>query len=149
MAAYGHAQSSFSLSRLARGLNVVAQAGPFPSVDENTGGTKLAPSTPLTHCSYSGLLLRSCFAYWLARGACMADGALGWKILTSKSDRLKLSPQNPRALMSRRASCVAFADWWSCYPLSGCRGGSSATSLQTSCSTLAVKSLSSLCRITE
>ena len=83
MAAYG--QSSFSLIRSARRLNVVAQAGPIPPVDENTSGTKLAPSTSRTRCSYSRLLLRSCFAYWLARGACMADGAFGWNTLTSKN----------------------------------------------------------------
>ena len=49
----------------------------------------------------------------------MADGALRWKILTSKSDRLKRSPQNPRALMSKRASWVAFAERWSCSQLKG------------------------------
>ena len=149
MAAYG--QSSFLLSRSARRLNVVAQEGPIPTVNEKTMccGTKLAPSTSRTPCSHSRLLLRSCFAYWLTRSACKADGALGWKTLTSKSDRLKRSPQNPRALMSRRASWVALADRRSCSPLSGCRGGSIATSLQTSCSTLAVKSRSSLCRIAE
>ena len=128
MVVYG--QSSFSLSRLARRLKVIAQAGPIPPVGENTSGTKRAPSTSRRRCSHSRLLLRSCFAYWLTRGACMADGVLRWKTLTSKSDRLKRSPQaqNPRALMSRRASCVVFAERRSCSLLSGCRGGSSATS---------------------
>ena len=59
---------------------------------------------------YSRLLLSSCFAYWLTKGACTAGGALGWKILTSKSDWLKRTPQNSQALMSRRASWVAFAE---------------------------------------
>ena len=147
MVAYG--QLSLLLSRSARRLNVVVQAGPVPLVNENIPAYKAGTLNVTHRLRYSQLLLRSCFAHWPTRGACMADGALRWKTLTSESDRLKRSSQNPLALMSRHASCVAFSERRICSPPRGCRGGSSATSLQISCSTLAVKSRNSLCCITE
>ena len=147
MAAYS--QSNFPLSMLARRLKVVVQAGPIPPAVEKTNGTKLAPSTSRTLCSYWRLLLRSCLECWLASDVVIADGAFGWKTRTSNRDLEKRSPQKPRALISRRASLVTFAWLGSSSPSSGWRGGSSATSWHTSCITLAVKFRNSLWRNTE
>ena len=122
MAAYS--QSSFPLSMLARRLKVVVQAGPIPPAVEKTNGTKLAPSTSRTLCSYWRLLLRSCLECWLASDVLIAEGAFGWKTRTSNRDLEKWSPQKPRALISRRASLVTFALLGSSSPSSGWRGGS-------------------------
>ena len=70
-------QFDFSLSMLASRLKVVEHAGPMQPAVEKTKGTKLAPSTSRTPCSYWRLLERSCLEYWLVRDAVRAEGTLG------------------------------------------------------------------------
>ena len=70
-------QIDFSLSMLANRLKVVEHAGPMPPAVEKTKGTKLAPSTLRSLCSYWRLFERSCLEYRLVRDAVRADGALG------------------------------------------------------------------------
>ena len=72
MAAYG--QSSFSLNRSARRLNVVAQAGTIPPVDENTSGTKLA-TFDVTHTAAHTHV--SCCVHVLRTGS---QEALVWQM---------------------------------------------------------------------
>ena len=67
-------------------LKVVVQAGPIPPAVEKTNGTKLAPSTSRTLCSYWRLLLRSCLECWLASDVEIAltckHCAWGWEVDT-------------------------------------------------------------------
>ena len=79
---------------------------------------------------------------------CLLEGACGLKTLTSKYVRSRRPPHNPFAAISKCAPSWVLAEVADkCSPEIGCRCGSVQTSLHTSDSRLAVRSLISLCLI--
>ena len=91
---------------------------------------------------------RSCLLYAAAGVRFRLDGAIGLKTLTSKNVFSYLPPQTPFADRSSLAPSCVLADAPSSWlGETGCKSGSTRTSLHTSVSNEAVMSLISLCLI--
>ena len=129
-------------------MYAMVAAGTIPPVAENTRGVKEPCSISRMRCSYALRFRVSWCLYVEAREDLQLLGARGLKTLMSKNALCCLTPQNPCARTSRRASspeidvlCESLS------PVSGCSVGSIATFEQTSVISFAVRSLTSLCRM--
>ena len=107
----------------------------------NTSSVKDACSTSRTRRSY--ILF---FSFSWRRYTCSGVRSLWVSVWMPYSRRRStfVSPQNPRAWMSKRASQAKFAPLFKVSPVISCRTGSVSTSLQTRSSRSASRSRSSL-----
>ena len=117
----------------------------IPPVAEKISGVQDSSSTSLTLWLYDLHFSHSVRENTVGSDLYLYDLAKGLKTFTSKLAFSDLTPQKPRAWMSRWALSVVIADW--CFidsPDRGCKSGSVTTSWHTSARSWAVRSCSSL-----